>query len=310
MTLLDFYYFLKPLLPRWLQIMIRRNVAAARRKNSVALWPIDPRAGNPPSGWKGWPEKKRFALVLNHDVDTAKGHDRCERLYKLEKKLGFRSAYYFVPEDYQVAPELRCQLQESGFEVGVHGLLHDGKMYASRRIFEKRARRINAYLKAWGVNGFSSPSMHRKLEWTGELDIKYDISTFDTDPFEPQPEGVRTIFPFWYQDKVSQRGFIEIPYTMPQDHTLFIILREVDIRIWMDKVDWIAEKGGMALLITHPDYMRFDGASCLTEEYPVERYLELLAYIKSRYSGQYWQPLAGEMAQFWLETYVQPMAPG
>ena len=29
------------------------------------------------------------------------------------------------------------------------------------------------------------------------LNIAYDASTFDTDPFEPQPDGVNTIFPFW-----------------------------------------------------------------------------------------------------------------
>jgi len=36
------------------------------------------------------------------------------------------------------------------------------------------------------VSGFSLPSMHHNLEWIGELDIEYDASTFDTDPFEPQ----------------------------------------------------------------------------------------------------------------------------
>jgi len=25
--------------------------------------------------------------------------------------------------------------------------------------------------------------MHHNLEWIGELNVKYDLSTFDTDPF-------------------------------------------------------------------------------------------------------------------------------
>ena len=39
--------------------------------------------------------------------------------------------------------------------------------------------------------------MLHNLVWLRDLDILYDASTFDTDPFEPQPEGMETIFPFW-----------------------------------------------------------------------------------------------------------------
>jgi hypothetical protein len=48
------------------------------------------------------------------------------------------------------------------------------------------------------------------------------------------------------------RGYVELPYPLPQDFTLFTVMREKDIDIWKKKLDWIVEKGGMALLITHP----------------------------------------------------------
>ena len=60
----------------------------------------------------------------------------------------------------------------------------------------------------------------------------------------------------------------------------------------------------MALLITHPDYMRFDGARCSFEEYPADWYTALLTHVKTRYANQYWHPLAMEMARFWKETMV------
>jgi len=44
--------------------------------------------------------------------------------------------------------------------------------------------------------GFRAPAMHDNLEWISELNLEYDLSTFDTDPFEPQSDGVGTIFPF------------------------------------------------------------------------------------------------------------------
>jgi hypothetical protein len=131
------------------------------------------------------------------------------------------------------------------------------------------------------------------------LDIEYDASTFDSDPFEPQPDGVTTIFPFWIEGTNGQRGYIELPYTLPQDFTLFIIMKEQNIDIWKRKLDWVAEKGGMVLLITHPDYMNFSKDRCGIEEYQMAFYKELLNYIKSKYEGQYWHVLPREMARFW-----------
>ena len=45
---------------------------------------------------------------------------------------------------------------------------------------------------------FRSPAMQHK-SWLHELEVEYAKSTFDTDPFEPQPDAARTIFPFWVQ---------------------------------------------------------------------------------------------------------------
>lgn len=132
-------------------------------------------------------------------------------------------------------PELRNDLENRGFEVGVHGLKHDGKLYTSGKIFKERAHRINHYLKKWNAVGFRSPAMHHNLEWIHDLHIDYDASTFDTDPFEPQNDGVGTIFPFWVEHKTLRKGYVELPYTLPQDSTLFIIMKEKTNNIWKKK---------------------------------------------------------------------------
>ena len=133
-------------------------------------------------------------------MDTKAGHDNCRKLMDIEESLGFRSSFNFVPEKYPVSKELREEIIARGFEVGVHGLNHDGKLFSSKKIFEQRARKINQYLANWGATGFSSPSMHRNLNWMHALDITHATSTFDTDPFEPMPDGVKTIFPFFVQN--------------------------------------------------------------------------------------------------------------
>ena len=63
------------------------------------------------------------------------------------------------------------------------------------------------------------------------------------------------------------------------------------------KLDWIVEQGGMALILTHPDYMSF-GQDSGPEEYPAQFYIELLEYIKSKYEGMYWHALPSEIADF------------
>ena len=299
------YYLLKPLIPRRLQIALRRYLVRKKLKASENIWPIDQRSKEPPESWTGWPENKRFALVLTHDVDTARGQGKCKSLMDLEKNLGFRSSFNFVPRRYDVQADLRKALIKDGFEVGVHGLYHDGRYYESREEFRRRAIEINKYVKEWGSVGFRSPSMLHNLEWIHDLNIKYDASTFDTDPFEPQPDGMGTIFPFWVEQKSSQRGYVELPYTLPQDFTIFVLLKERDIAIWRRKLDWIAEHGGMALLNIHPDYMNFSKNKLSLGEYPADYYEEFLDYVRSRFEGQYWHVLCKDMSEFWVRRMVK-----
>jgi hypothetical protein len=269
-----------------------------KSKSSNDVWPIDEAAGEIPNSWPGWPHEKRFSLVLTHDVETTNGVSKCPQLTKIEEDLGFRSSFYFVPRRYYVPPELRHYLTSNGFEVGLHGLYHDGKLYRSREIFQQRAICINEYLKEWQAVGFRSPSLHHNLEWLHELNIQYDASTFDTDPFEAQSDGMRTIFPFLVQHGATPHTYVELPYTLPQDFTLFILMQEHNIEIWKKKLAWIVAHGGMALVLTHPDYMHFGGAKRRREEYPAEYYVEFLKHIQGNYAGQYWPALPRDVARF------------
>lgn len=310
MNLLEIFYYIKPVIPRGLQILARQTIAAYKRNASKHIWPINSSATALPIGWNGWPNQNRFALVLSHDVDTVRGLDRCIQLMEIEKDLGFISTFNFVAEDYKVPISLLQELKESGFDVGLHGLRHNGKLFSSRNIFDLSIPRINYYLRKWGAVGFHSPSMHRNLDWISELDIEYSSSTFDTDPFEPQPDGVNTIFPIWITNSSRTRGYIELPYTLPQDHCLFVILKETDIKVWNQKLKWLAENCGMAFLNTHPDYMNFSGRRNSLEEYPVNYYRDFLEHIQNEYKGQYWHVQPKGLARFWssmlIESQVSP----
>lgn len=286
--------------------MLRRIAASIRRKTRRKVWPIFPGSETPPLNWPGWPEGKKFALVLTHDVEGRRGVERCRQLMELERRLGFRSSFNLVHEgECPIPQELRDELTRNGFEVGVHDLHHDGKLYLSHTVFSKKAQRINHYLKEWKSRGFRSGFMLHKTDWMHELNVLYDSSTFDTDPFEPQPDGVGTVFPYHLTGPNGSQGIVELPYTLVQDFNLFVVLRERDTGIWERKLDWIAAHGGMALLDTHPDYMALNGTTPSNSEYPIEWYEAFLKDVAKRYAGQYWHALPHEVASFWMEKVVK-----
>lgn len=302
------YYQIKPFIPRYLQILLRQRLIQLKMLRYKERWPIDKNAGGHPNDWCGWPEGKQFSLVLTHDVDTERGLNRCRRLIEIEEELGFRSSFNFVPERYNLDSYILSFVRRKGFEIGLHGLCHDGKLYQTKEIFMSRAIKINEYLQKWNAVGFRSPVMQYNLAWIHELDIQYDASTYDTAIFESESRGVGTIFPFWVCKSDNQNGYVELPYTLPQDFYLFVIMKNKNIDIWKEKLDWIAIKGGMALLNTHPDYMNFGKGKTGIEEYPYEFYIDLLRYIQKKFEGKYWHVLPNEMAKFWSQNFNKSTA--
>jgi len=296
------YYAIKPILPRYLQIVLRQKHITYKARRVQDVWPIDALSGARPDGWQGWPAGRAFAFVLTHDVESDRGVRRCLRLAQAEKELGFVSSFNFVPEKYPLSPQVRDELVMSGFEVGVHDLRHDGRLFSSENAFLKRVQTINQYLESWGAVGFRSGSMYHNLGWMHNMRIEYDSSTFDTDPFEPQPDGLHSVFPIWISNRLGEGGYVELPYTLPQDMTLFVLLQHGDTRFWKEKLEWIANKGGMVLFVSHPDYMNWRGEKKKIDEYPFELYREFLDHVKVKYKGQYWNALPRDVARYWKRT--------
>lgn len=292
------YYELKPYLPRRLTVQLRRLVQS-RQPVSALGWPVEPRyaafqwevlrqvlliSGLPAIHYKPfWPQNRRFALILTHDIETAQGQDFVRQVANLEEKLGFRSSFNFIAEKYPLDQQLISELRQRGFEIGLHGLKHDGKLFSSLQEFNRRAERINLCLKQMEAVGFRSPLTHRQPEWMQALDILYDSSFFDTDPFEPIPGGVMSIWPFLLG------RFVELPYTLAQDHTLATVLGETTPRLWLEKIEFIAYYRGMALLNTHPDYLLQPAVWNL--------YVKFLRALKAR--QDYWHDLPREAAHWW-----------
>jgi peptidoglycan/xylan/chitin deacetylase (PgdA/CDA1 family) len=285
-----YYRFLRPLMP----IAVRQLLQRGRKIETTEHWYRPSRfmqlmAECLDSGNQDfitvhpWPDGSEFAFVLTHDVETAEGMRHIARIADYEESLGLRSCWNLIPYKYPIDMGLVNDLKSRGFEIGIHGYNHDGKLYSSRREFDRRAKGINAAIRKYDAVGFRSPMVHRNLNWLQSLEIEHDGSCFDIDPFQAAPGGVGSIWPF-----VAGR-FVELPYTMPQDHTLFVGLGEQNDRIWKDKLDYIRARQGMVLMLTHPDY--------LTGHRESNIYFEFLRHVVA--TGGFWHANPKEVASWW-----------
>ena len=147
----------------------------------------------------------------------------------------------------------------------------------------RRAERINGYARELGAVGFRAPLTHRNPAWMQALDIEYDLSFFDTDPYEPIPGGTMSIWPFMIGH------FVELPYTLVQDHTLIEVLEESTPAIWLRKLPFLRRYHGLALVGTHPDY--------LTDTTTWQVYADFLRAMREL--GDFWHALPRDIARWW-----------
>lgn len=302
------YYALRPLMPRPVQIALRRRFAAVQLRAAFPRWPAEPAlhdlydllfgllagvAGEPLPRITAWPHGRSWALVLTHDVETALGHANVAPLREREARHGVRSAWNFVPLRYAVDDALVADLLADGFEVGVHGLHHDGRDIAPPAL-ERRLPEMRAYAARWGATGFRSPALNRDWATMPRLGFDYDSSSPDTDPFGPDGGGCCSWLPFFNED------LVELPVTLAQDHTLYEILQRPEPEEWFAKAEQIRGRGGMALLITHPDYMLDPGRLDAYERF-VARFAP---------DATAWTALPRDVAAWWRRRAASSIATG
>jgi hypothetical protein len=292
------YYRVRGLLPRATQIWLRRHYSRIQARTPFPRWPVEtalhdfldafttllaPLSDGGLPTLAPWPDGRRWALVLTHDVETAAGVAAIEPVLELERELGFRSCWNFVPERYKLDEHLIADIRAEGFEVGVHGLRHDGRDLQSPTELDRRLPGIRAAASRWEATGFRAPSMHRDWELMPRLCFDYDSSYPDTDVFEPHPGGCCTWLPFFNQ------GLVELPLTLPQDHTLFVILGRHDGSAWIEKASFLRDRGGLAQVLTHPDY--------LLSPRILDAYRQLLEHFAADETA--WRALPRDVSAWW-----------
>ena len=115
------------------------------------------------------------------------------------------------------------------------------------------------------------------------LGFDYDTSYHDTAPYEPTPGGCCSYFPY------LNESMVELPITLPQDHTIFAILQHPDEQVWTQKAAHVRDRRGMVLVLTHPDYA--------DDPRLVEGYRRLLDSVHG--DPSVWRALPREVSAWW-----------
>ncbi len=292
------YYRSRGCTPRPVRIWMRRRFATIQARSQFPRWPIETClhdfleffhsllqsiVDEPVPRIASWPNGHTWALVLTHDVETSLGVQALDPVLELEQSLGLRSSWNFVPRRSGVDRERARALTSAGFEIGVHGLYHDGRDLESAAMVRARLPLMHEAAVSWGAVGFRSPATHRRWDLMPMLGFDYDSSYPDTDPFEPHNGGCCSWLPFFNE------GLVELPMTMTMDHTLFVILRHRDEQAWVRKAEFLRSRGGMASIDTHPDYLADD-----TVFKAYRRFLERFAD-----DPDAWKALPREVSAWW-----------
>jgi len=236
-----------------------------------------------------WPEGFSSCAIMTHDVEAESGRDFCARLMDLDQSFGIPSAFQLVPENrYSVSKSFRESITSRGFEVNVHDLKHDGRLYADHGEFLRRARRINDYAREYAAQGFRSGILYRNADWYSAFEFSYDMSLPNVAHLDPQRGGCCTVMPFFI-GKLA-----ELPVTCTQDYTLFHILGDYSIELWKKQIALVREQHGLISLIIHPDYVM--------ERRAQEAYKALLGHLaRLRAQDGIWTALPRDVANWWRE---------
>jgi hypothetical protein len=299
------YYFIRPLLGSSMRRYIQKMYLRGWDKIRFPGWPVDATvdrihqklialslraqgAEKIPFIWF-WPEGFSSCAIMTHDVESEPGRDFCARLMDLDESFGIRSAFQVVPEKrYAVPRSFLASISSRGFEVNVHDLKHDGRLYADHAEFLRRATRINNYVREYGAQGFRSGILYRNADWFDAFEFSYDMSLPNVGHLDPQRGGCCTVMPFFIG------RIIELPLTCTQDYTLFQILDDYSINLWKKQIALVREKHGLISFIIHPDY--------IIEQRAQDTYKLLLEHLaRLRAEDGIWTPLPRDVADWWRQ---------
>lgn len=299
------YYSFRPVMSLSMRTLVQKFRARNWKKQSFPKWPVDTTVEDicetlllmsmKASGVQSipfvwfWPDGAAGCVAMTHDIETTAGRDFSAELMNVDDSFGIKGAFGVVPEGrYEVTSNFIKSMRDRGFEVFIHDLNHDGRLFDKKEEFLRRASMINRYGSEFGAAGFRAAVLYRNPAWYEALEFSFDTSIPNVARLDPQRGGCCTVMPYFI------RNVVEIPVTAIQDYTLFHILEERSIDLWKQQVDIILGKNGLVNFIVHPDY--------LIQDNKISVYKHLLSHLRELGGKKpIWFALPSEINRWWRE---------
>ena len=203
-----------------------------------------------------YPDGRRGAVLLTHDIDSRADIGGISDIRVLERRFDLPSSVGFIPRISWPDRGVIDELVADGCEIYCHDLGHDGKLpyrdLPSIRADFDRFFEANAYARPL-LRGFRSGQLLMTAGLLGLLAewFSFDLSLPDTEHGGPYGSnaGCATVHPFLVD------GLLEIPLTLPQDFFLANVEKYDSARMlstWRDKLEAVLARGGVAVVNTHP----------------------------------------------------------
>jgi hypothetical protein len=297
------YYMLRPILPVHIRKYLQRISLVGWKSISFPRWPVDfsvdrifekliilamrsMGVNQLPFIWF-WPGTMQSCAIMTHDVEELAGLNFCTELMDMNDTRGIKSSFQLIPEArYSVSQSFLDSVRARGFEIAVHDLHHDAKLFRSEIDFLQRIVAVNRYGKIFKTSGFRSGALYRNQQWYEHLDFQYDMSVPNVAHLEPQRGGCCTVFPYFVGKT------LELPLTITQDYAILYFLNDNSIDLWFHQIEMIRREYGLISILVHPDY--------LITTHSKDNYLKLLCYLDDlRTNQQLWIATPAELNSWW-----------
>jgi hypothetical protein len=206
-----------------------------------------------------WPNGKRAAVVVTHDVDTDwlfRNPAWLERFCDAEESAGLKGAWYCVPQwsGNRHSERGMQRLLERGCEVGCHGFNHDAKWpLCNAKESNRRLRLVKKFAETWNMKGFRSEWLWRTPQFLEMLAavFQYDTSvpTFSDVFTSASGNGCGTVLPYR-----THGNLIELPLTLPMDEDVHRFSGSLQ-HFWnllVSRAKRIIDAGGLVVFSFHP----------------------------------------------------------
>jgi len=202
----------------------------------------------PTINWDG----HQGVICLSHDIDSRQDYGYIREVYRLNKRYHLVSGFNFLTNwGYTVDKALLSELNDNGFEVGLHGYTHD--IAVGFRSTERIKRELSLALQSldFPVKGYRAPAFavsKKLLMVLRELGIKYDSSMKTISCYSPQSAEV--FYPYRY----PAVGIWEIPLTIQDDRVFrdLNLSNEEGLGVIKELTQRVIDIGGVAVINNHP----------------------------------------------------------